>query len=212
MPELVGAVCLGREKLLSEWLDLLLRTRNHPNLVFIPSDDQKSFEELAANLEKALADIKTEWASSEAEVTDTLRNSRNLSRNKEGFNPDRVAKTVANVQAACGDFESANPLCFQSLQELTTENIQKATRPNYAVPKHRFFDLCTDFARAVEVLLLHLTHGFHQYAEEQIVLRKDHANIVSFDDLILNLRNGLRDPNSGPGWPRQWERVTKLFW
>ena len=197
VPELVGAVCLGREKLLNEWLNLLLRTRNHPDLVFIPSDDQKSFEELTANLEKALADIKAEWASSEAEVTDTLRNSRNLSRNKEGFNPDRVAKTVANVQAACGDFESANPLCFQSLQELTTENIQKATRPNYAVPKHRFFDLCTDFARAVEALLLHLTHGFHRYAEEQIVLRKDHANIVSFDDLILNLRNGLRDPNSG---------------
>ena len=93
VPELVGAVCLGREKLLNEWLNLLLRTRNHPDLVFIPSDDQKSFEELTANLEKALADIKTEWASSEAEVTDTLRNSRNLSRNKEGFNPDRVAKT-----------------------------------------------------------------------------------------------------------------------
>src|SRR5206468_11666582 len=90
-----------------------------------------------------------------------------------------------------------NPLCFQSLQELTTENIKKATRPNYAVPKHRFFELCTDFARAVEALLLHLTHGFHRYAEEQIVLRKAQANIVSFDDLILKLRNGLRDPNTG---------------
>src|SRR5439155_2524083 len=150
-----------------------------------------------ANLEKALADIKIEWASRKAEITDTLRNSRSLLRNKEGFNPDRVATVLANVQAACGDFESANPLCFESLQGLTTENIKKATRPNYAVPKHRFFEVCTDFAWAVEALLLHLTHGFHRYAEEQIVLRKAQANIVSFDDLILKLRNGLRDPITG---------------
>src|SRR4029077_11711897 len=101
VPELVGAVCLGREKLLNEWLDLLLRTRNHPDLVFTPSDDQKSFEELAANLEKALADIKIEWTTRKAEITDTLRNSRSLLRNKEGFNSDCVAKILADVQAAC---------------------------------------------------------------------------------------------------------------
>ena len=119
----------------------MLRTRNHPDLVFIPSDDQKSFEELTANLEKALADIKAEWASSEAEVTDTLRNSRNLSRNKEGFNPDRVAETVANVQAACGDFESDNTLCFQSIQKMKTENIKKTTQHNYEVTKQKFYNL-----------------------------------------------------------------------
>src|SRR5581483_8825139 len=55
-------------------------------------------------------------------------------------------------------------------------------------------DLCTGFVDAVAEVFLLSTYDFLQYADQEIPKRKARTNTVTFDDLILRLRDALKSP------------------
>ena len=53
-PPLISALMLAWEKSPNEWVGLLDRKRNHPDVVFIPPATRKSFSQLAAEIEESM--------------------------------------------------------------------------------------------------------------------------------------------------------------
>ena len=227
---LIGGIFLAWEKSPAEWVELLNRTRNHPDAVFIPPSGQITFEQLSDKIAETMREISAEWDANGAAIERILRDHPGLSHSKTNFNAERVTELLTGVKEACGDFDCADPLCLSSLKELTTKAIEEAKLKTKTVPTHRFFELCGAFVQVVEALFLRLTCDFLDYADLEIPTRKARANTVTFDDLILRLRSSLKGKNGdrlakavGAGYravlvdefqdtdPAQYEIFRKIF-
>ena len=193
-PPLISALMLAWEKSPNEWAELLDRKRSHPEVVFIPPATGKLFNQLAAEIEESIHAIRREWKSSASTIERILREDENLARNQNAFRLDRVEELLSQIDQACGDFKSADPMCIRALAEVTAEKIKTGTKPSRPAPTHRFFDLCTGFVDAVAEVFLRSTYDFLQYADQEIPKRKARTNTVTFDDLILRLRDALKSP------------------
>jgi exodeoxyribonuclease V beta subunit len=200
---LICAVLMAWQCSPAEWTELLERIRNHPDLAFIPPAGSDNFVDLTKTIERSADEIRAEWKSKESEIKKILENDPNLSRSQQHFHADRVAELLLKIAEACGDFDSADPLCFKALEDVSSEAIKAGTKTNHTPPKHRFFELCTTFARSVQTLFLRLTYDFLEYAGKEIPLRKARSNTINFDDLVLALRRALDGPSA--------ERLSKAI-
>lgn len=192
---LIGGIFLAWEKSPAEWVELLNRTRNHPDAVFIPPAGRSSIEQLSNKIAETMGQIRTEWGANGPAIERILRAHPGLSRSQQNFNEDRVNELVRKVNEACGDFDCADPLFLASLKEFSTEAIAVATLKKKPTPTHRFFELCSAFVQLIEALFLQSTYDFLKYAETEIPERKARTNTVTFDDLILRLRSSLKGKN-----------------
>jgi exodeoxyribonuclease V beta subunit len=175
-----------------DWVELLDRIRNHPEVVFIPPARSNTLKEITERLQKAIETIRAEWRANGPAVQHILEEDRNLKHSPQFFSPTRVWELVVILKEAFENSADPDPLCLSPLHELTVQNIEDATRKNHTPPKHRFFELCSEFNDSVETLFLRLTYDFLQYAEDELPARKTRTNTVNFDDLILGLRSALK--------------------
>jgi exodeoxyribonuclease V beta subunit len=189
---LLPTLALAWEKSPDNWVELLERTRSHPDLVVLPPADQRSFAELLRDVELAFAAVKEEWKRHHAEIGKLLREHGGLSRAKDNFSPTRVAELIATVDEACEQFEFAAPESIGVFAELCSEAIAAGTKPTSTAPVHQFFVLSTDFCRSVAALFNQLTHEFLEFAGVELPKRKTRTNTVTYDDLISGLRDALR--------------------
>jgi exodeoxyribonuclease V beta subunit len=189
---LLPTLALAWEKSPDNWVELLERTRSHPDLVVLPLADQRSLEELLREVELAFVAVKEEWKRHHVEIGKLLREHGGLSRAKDNFSPTRVAELIATVDEACEQFEFAAPESIGVFSELCSEAIAAGTKPTSTAPVHQFFALSTDFCRSVAMLFNQLTHEFLEFAEAELPKRKARTNTVTYDDLISGLRDALR--------------------
>jgi exodeoxyribonuclease V beta subunit len=188
---LIPALVIAWERSPDGWVELLDRTRNHPDVIFIPPSTKKSFGQLAADIEKSFQAVRAEWKTKRPEIERILQVNGNLSRGKAAFSPARVQELLNDITEACGEFECANPLCIKALAEVTTDAIAAGTKPTGTAPAHRFFDQCSVFSDSVQQLFLQLEYEFLEYARTELPKRKSRIGIVTFDDLVLRLRDAL---------------------
>jgi exodeoxyribonuclease V beta subunit len=194
---LVGAICISRNTSPSEWVQLLDRIRNHSDVAFIPPEHSKPLERLVSGLEDALGKVREEWQESGLEIERILRHDRALCRTRAAFHRDRVTELLRTIEQACGEVDCSEPAWLDATKELSTETIKARTRDNCAPPEHRFFQLCSKLQATVETVLLRLTYDFIEYQKREIPLRKTRTNTLSFDDLILKLREALQNGKQG---------------
>jgi exodeoxyribonuclease V beta subunit len=188
---LVPALMIAWQQSPDAWVKLLDRMRNHPDVLFIPPPTKKSFDQLATDIEKSFEAMRAEWKANSAKIERILQTDGNLSRGKASFSSERIQELLENIAEACGDFDCANPPCIKALAGVTTEAIAAGTKPTGTAPAHRFFEECSVFSKLVEELFLHLTFDFLQYAKTELPKRKSRAGIVTFEDLVLRLRDAL---------------------
>jgi exodeoxyribonuclease V beta subunit len=191
---LIPAIMLAWEKSPNSWAELLDRIRNHPDVVFIPPSSNKPWSQLKAEIEESFKAIATEWKTSRSQIQKMLREDKNLARRQDAFPLPHVEELLKQFEQACGGFDCADPKCIKALTALTTEAIAAGTKHTGTSPEHRFFDLCSVFSALVDELFNHLTYEFLQYAKAELPKRKAKTNIVTFDDLILRLRDALIGP------------------
>ncbi len=96
------------------------------------------------------------------------------------------------------DSEVSFPL-FAAFEKFTSSYLKNATNKGETTPEHPFFDDCEDLhkkaselASQIERQLLFLKADIFRYAREESKKRKDRQNILSFDDLLNNLRDALK--------------------
>jgi exodeoxyribonuclease V beta subunit len=189
---LLAAVAIAWEQSPVQWLKLLERVARHPDLEILPPPEPSPSSELIPRVEQAFAAVCAEWKLRRGQVAQVLQEDRGLSRAKDAFNPERVTGILANLALACEHFESAAPDCIGALAEVCSDAIAAGTTRKGVAPAHRFFDLCGDFCGLVTALLNRLTREFLFFARSELPKRKARANIVTYDDLILGLRDALR--------------------
>ncbi len=79
-------------------IDLIQRTRNHPDLCILPGPDSESCAVIASKLAAAFELIRTEWAESQEQIERILRESPALSRNKsKAFGEDKVEELLKSL-------------------------------------------------------------------------------------------------------------------
>ena len=176
----------------NDWVELLERTRSHPDLVILPRAETESCLALLQATEKTFAALTKEWTSHRGEIETLLRGHGGLSRDKKKFGLERVAEIIAMIAEACADFDAAAPESIRALAEVSSEAIAAGTKATGSAPEHRFFTLSSDFCRTVEALFNQFTHEFLEFAQAELPKRKARTNTVTYDDLITGLRNALR--------------------
>jgi exodeoxyribonuclease V beta subunit len=189
---LLPKLAMAWKRSLEDWVELLERTRSHPDLVILPPPETEPGDVLVQRVETAFTALGEEWGGHQADIEILLRHDGNLSRSEKNFRDDRVDELLAKVAEACGDFESADPESINALSGITTEAIAAGTKGTGTPPKHRFFTLSSDFCRSVKALFNQLTHEFLEFAQAELPKRKARTNAVTYDDLITGLRDALR--------------------
>jgi exodeoxyribonuclease V beta subunit len=185
-------LAMAWEKSPDNWVELLERTRSHPDLVVLPPAEAKSCEELLHDVELTFAAVQEEWKSHRAEIEKLLREDRGLSRAQDNFSPARITELIAKVTEACEKFEFADSDSIRALSGICSDAIAAGTKPTGTAPVHQFFALSTEFCRAVGTLFNQLTHEFLAFAQAELPKRKARTNTVNYDDLITGLRDALR--------------------
>lgn len=175
-----------------DWVELLERTRSHPDLVILPPAETESCHDLLQATEKTFAAVTREWASHRGEIEALLRGHGGLSRDKRKFGLERVEEIISMIAEACADFDSAAPESIRALAEVSSEAIAAGTKGTGTAPEHLFFTLSSDFCRTVGALFNQLTHEFLEFAQAELPKRKARTNTVTYDDLITGLRDALR--------------------
>ncbi len=189
---LLPKLAMAWKRSLEDWVELLERTRSHPDLVILPPAETESCRALLQATEKTFAALTKEWTSHHGEIEALLRGHGGLSRDKKKFGPERVTEIISMIAEACADFDSAAPESIRALAEVSSEAIAAGTKGTGTAPEHRFFTLSSDFCRAVGALFNQLTHEFLEFAQGELPKRKARTNTVTYDDLITGLRDALR--------------------
>jgi exodeoxyribonuclease V beta subunit len=189
---LLPKLAMAWKRSLEDWVELLERTRSHPDLVILPPAEAEPRDVLVQRVERAFGAVREEWSGHQADIEILLRHDGNLSRSEKNFRDDRVDEILPKVAEACGDFESADPESISALSGITSEAIAAGTKATGTAPKHRFFTLTSDFCQAVEAMFNQLTHEFLEFAQVELPKRKARTNAVTYDDLITGLRDALR--------------------
>src|ERR1043166_945703 len=189
---LLPKLAMAWKRSLEDWVELLERTRSHPDLVILPPAEEESGEALVRRVETAFAALSEEWVRHQADIEILLRHDGNLSRSEKNFREDRVDELLTRVAEAAIDFDSADPESIRALSDITSEAIAAGTKATGTAPKHRFFTLSSEFCQAVEALFNQLTHEFLEFAHAELPKRKARTNTVTYDDLIIGLRDALR--------------------
>ena len=143
-------------------------------------------------MEPALAEVKEEWNRRGPEIEKLLREYRGLSRAKGKFHQDDVTEIVAAIAEACEQSECSAPESIAALKRVSLEAIAAGTNATGTPPVDRFFSLSTEFCRPVDALFNQLTHEFLEFARDELPKRKARTNTVTYDDLIIDLRNALK--------------------
>ncbi len=198
-PPLLAALALAGEysdcATPDPWVELLQRTRNHPNLVVLPGADAESAQNLVDRATAAYAHAIELWRAGRCEIETILREDKALSRDaKKGFGKARLEGLLAAVAAlASADCEEEiAPGDLNALAAFRSVSIENCTKANKQVPEHRFFAECETFCQAVERFFFQLNHEFLAYAGEELARRKKQRNLLTFDDLLTRLHHALQ--------------------
>ena len=196
--ELLAAVAIAWDQSPAQWVKLLQLAARHPDLVILPPSEDFSVPELVARLEQAFAAVRAEWQRQRPQIKQILLANSSLSRAKtSSFHPDNVSDLLSKLTLACERFDGSAPDCLGALAEVCSAAIAAGTTAKGTPPTHRFFDRCGEFCQAVALLLNGLTRELLLFARTELPKRKARANTVTYDDLILDLRDALRGPR-GP--------------
>ncbi len=150
------------------------------------------------------------WQESEDEIIELLA-SKALSKakTKGWYHPDSVAEWQKEIDDYFHDGEN-NLLPVQALEKFSSGSLVKGTQPSKIgqTPEHEFF-------RKTESLISQLSQSFNglcfeiiEYCLAQLPERKNAAAVLSFDDLLLLVRDGLRNKESGP---RLAEKIRQQY-
>ncbi len=193
---LLARLALSAGRSLGDWIALLQRMRNHPDLAIIPPPGEICCEELLGKIEESFAKIMAEWKTSGDRVGRLLRDDKSLSRDKKNshFSQEGVEQIVAAFEELTADLSSATPASLSALTKLATSEVAGCTKKTGTAPTSPLFDLCEEFKGLSSLYFHQLTHDFIAFARRELPVRKERLNVLTYDDLTTQLRDALAGP------------------
>ena len=141
----------------------------------------------------------------EREAVLNLLGDKALSVARDNYTPDNVAAWSAALDRYAAD--NTAPLPLLALRKFSAGALAQATKKNKETPQHRFFDLAERLLVTLEQAHQALRREVIEFAMAELPVRKREQGALTFDDLLVNVRQGLL----GPSGPEMAARLAKRF-
>ncbi len=144
------------------------------------------------------------WQEQREEIV-ILLSDKALSQAKDNYKPVNVAVWSASLDRYRVD--KSAPLPLLALQKFSAAALLQATKKNKKTPQHMFFDLAQRLLVSLDQAHQALRCEVIEYAGQELPVRKREQGVLTFDDLLLNVRQGL----AGPAGAEMATRLRKRF-
>ena len=177
-------------------LSLLGNKLSQQNMKIIPRIEIPDSSEAESAFQASFNAVHQKWSSERTEIENILTTDNGLDGNK--YRKTSIPKWILSMDEylAMGD---NNPGIFKKFRKFTSTGLENGTKKKCMPPSHPFFDLCEDLKNRQEALagsfekhLMGLKAELFEYVKNELEKRKETLNILSFDDLLLNLHTAIR--------------------
>ncbi|MBT7891913.1 MAG: exodeoxyribonuclease V subunit beta, partial [Deltaproteobacteria bacterium] len=148
-------------------------------------------EDLDAEVEKAenrFSDLSETWLRSRSALEEILISHPGLSHNP--YNKKNVPNWLGEMDHF---IEVGNPFLIpKNLYRFSLETISQKFNDKTAPPDHAVFHICQELNSLLKTIKILLEKKLIDYGKTELKKRKEQRNLISFDDLLKNLRNALR--------------------
>jgi exodeoxyribonuclease V beta subunit len=168
-------------------LPLVRGSLAHPFLKLLSPVDGQDAATLAANLECVFNSLREVWHAEKDKIRVHFGSGAKWA-NKPYNDDELMAEAFREIDACLGAPEFP-PSALDALETFRSSAIAKAVskRAKLPVPKHRFFDLCDELARAVEHYFIGVKLDTLHYVQQELPRRKHELKIQFFDDLLTRV-------------------------
>lgn len=138
------------------------------------------------------------WLRDRAGIGELLLKAPGINRQKYGLKhiPGWLEAMEAYLTAEAPRLE-----VFGKFDQFTTSTLKDSRRKDQEAPRHSFFDACESLQAAREALVDYCRHQIPvkllAYCNTELAIRKRRQRVQSYDDLLLDLHDALRDPRQG---------------
>jgi exodeoxyribonuclease V beta subunit len=189
-PKEFAAYCLNNRIDPGFFLTLIKGKLFNTEMRIIPEAASVSLDSLIP-FREAYEKLRTSWRSVRIKVAEKLRDA--------GLNKTKYRNPEAILAMMDGYVDSGISFPpFSAFEKFTSSCLKKATNKGKITPEHPFFDDCEELRQLaseleaqIEGQLLFLKSDVFRYAREELRKRKGRRNILSYDDLLSNLREAL---------------------
>ncbi|MCP5424126.1 MAG: exodeoxyribonuclease V subunit beta [Gammaproteobacteria bacterium] len=174
---------------------------NKPYLMVAELEEIQDLGRAEEEFQTAFFDAAQQWRTQREAVTELLLHSDAL--NRRTYNQNMPAWFV-EMDSYLNESEYPEPKPFEKFVNFTTDKLRQSQKKNKTSPAHPFFNACDVLLSAGERLqnyfkqyLQILRYELLSYCNEELPRRKRRRQVQSYDDLLLNLRKALLDPQRG---------------
>jgi len=142
--------------------------------------------------------LKSVWLQ-EKEIIATLLQSPALSKAKSSYSAANIAKWLKSIDEYFDTHGMALP--FDAFDRMSSSSLLKGTKPSKAgeTPEHQFFQLADDLIGQCEKAYSGLILELIKYCLSELPVRKNVSGLLSFDDLLIGVRDAVAHPETGKG-------------
>jgi len=172
-----------------------------PYLQVSELDEIEDLSKAEEDFKQALSAASALWSAERETITALLLNNDGLKANI--YNKGMPAWFEA-MDEYLREKDALEPKPFDKFVNFTTTKLAGSTKKNKTPPQHPFFATCDELHDASERLqnyfkqyLQILRFELLSYCNQELPRRKRRRQVQSYDDLLLNLRKALADPERG---------------
>ncbi len=198
----------GPEKMLKRITEILSRpiTRIVPDANELISGGDKANHKpviLAEKTNALFSELSPLWIAARDELEDILINHPGLDH--RSYSKRYVRNWLSEMD---GYFASGNPFLEpKNLFRFTNDTITSKLNGKAEKPEHPVFDFCSDLKLLQNAIRIQTEIAFINFVKQELKDRKQQRNVLSFDDLLKNLRDAL----NGPGGANLAVRIRKRY-
>jgi exodeoxyribonuclease V beta subunit len=174
---------LNPEKLFRHITEL---TKN-PTMIVIPAPDA-DIETIKAECAAIWHKLRDCWSRSECQIR-TIFEQNAWAKHTHG-NPAKMAILLAKLGNCVSDAAGAQEQ-LDCIEKFAFSTIEKSVRVGFKAPKHELFTLCDLLVNSERKLCVSVQAEFFAWARQEMKRRKVKRNVLSFDDMLTRLDEGL---------------------
>lgn len=142
------------------------------------------------NLSEIYQRLKEEWDFNE--IISILNGAK---LNQATYKPVKIQKAAENMEYFLnGKFNSD---FFSSIDLFTLKKINSKKTAKSNDINHEFFSICDEFLNIINMIPAFINLQCHEYFKTKYKEKKDRQNLITFDDLLINLDNNLNSKEAG---------------
>ncbi|MBD3670468.1 MAG: exodeoxyribonuclease V subunit beta [Gammaproteobacteria bacterium] len=152
---------------------------------------EAAYHELYQKLEK----LWTEWETSLCESIETAASERLLSIAEKNYRADTLEAAIEEMRLFMSQSPEAYtlPWGFTLFTQSHLDSCvdKRKARKGLQAPQHEFFHLCDELQQLVENRLIAIQQQAIRWCREELAGRKESAALLSYNDLLTQLRTAL---------------------